>query len=192
MKKSIIILSATAMTALISFKPGNIIWKYDDAHAKLGFSISHMMISDVEGSFRDVDATITSSNPDFSDAVVEMTARVNSVDTDNEQRDKHLLTPEFFDVAKYPVIAFKSISFTRKSHNVYTVKGNLTMHGITKPVTLTATAKTGINPMNQKAVTGFKVTGTLNRKDFGIAENTSSAMVGEQVEIQANAEFIRE
>ena len=88
-------------------------WKYDNDHAKLGFSISHMTVTDVDGSFKNVEATIRSSEVDFKDAVVEMTAQVNSVDTDNEKRDAHLQSADFFDAAKFPTIVFKSTSFKK-------------------------------------------------------------------------------
>ena len=89
------------------------IWKYDYDHAKLGFSISHMTVTDVDGSFKNVEATIRASKSDFSDAVAEMTAQVNSIDTDNEKRDAHLQSPDFFDAAKFPTIVFKSTSFKK-------------------------------------------------------------------------------
>lgn len=193
MKNTKIFLSSAALAALFSFKPAEVVtWNYDDAHARLGFSISHMMLSDVEGSFGNVDAIVTSTKTDFSDAGVEMTAQVNSVNTYNKQRDEHLLSPDYFDAAKYPVITFKSTSFKKVSGSTYTVTGNLSMHGVTKHVTLTAVARTGVNPMNNKTVTGFKVTGMVNRKDFGIAGGTPAAMIGEEVSIVANAEFVKQ
>src|SRR5262245_58985416 len=83
-------------------------WSLDKSHAKLGFGITHMLVSDVEGTFRSFDAKIVSSKEDLSDAVIELSADVNTIDTDNEQRDEHLRKPDFFDVAKYPSLTFKS------------------------------------------------------------------------------------
>ena len=169
------------------------VWKYDNDHAKLGFSISHLTVTDVDGSFKKVEATIRSSENDFKDAIVEMTAQVNSVDTDNEKRDAHLQSADFFDAAKFPTIVFKSTSFKKTAEeNTYTVTGNLTLHGVTKPVTLSARTKTAIHPVTKKTIAGFKITGKINRKDFGIAEQTPAAMLGEDVSILANAEFIKE
>lgn len=169
------------------------VWKYDSAHAKVGFSISHMMISDVDGAFKNVEATVTTTKDDFSDAIAEMTAQVNSVNTDNDQRDEHLRGADFFDAEKFPSIEFKSTSFKKAdADNVYTVTGNLTMHGVTKPVVLTAIARTGIHFMTKKDIAGFKITGKINRKDFGIGVQTPGAMLGEEVSIVANAEFIKE
>jgi len=167
-------------------------WTYDNAHAKLGFSVTHMMISDVEGSFKKATATLTTTKEDFTDAVVEMTAEAASINTDHEKRDGHLQSEDFFDVAKFPTLTFKSNYFKKaKAANTYIVKGNLTMHGITKPVTLTAVARTGTNPMSKKTIAGFKITGSLNRSDFGIGGSTPSAIVSNEVLINANAEFIK-
>jgi polyisoprenoid-binding protein YceI len=187
-------LGAIVLFSLLSFTiVETAVWKYDNDHAKLGFSISHMTITDVDGSFKNVDATIRTSKSDFSDAVAEMTAQVNSVDTDNEKRDTHLQSPDFFDAAKFPTIVFKSTSFQKAAEqNTYTVTGNLTLHGVTKPVTLSAVAKSTIHPYTKKTVAGFKITGKINRKDFGIAEQTPAAMLGEEVNILANAEFIKD
>jgi polyisoprenoid-binding protein YceI len=137
-------------------------WTYDRNHAKVGFSVTHMMISDVEGYFKTANATLTTSKEDFSDAVVEMTADASSIFTDNENRDAHLRTADFFDVEKFPTITFKSFYFKKaKKPNTYYVKGNLTMHGVTKPVGLDVVARMGVNPMNKKTIAGFKITGTL-------------------------------
>jgi len=188
------LLFATVLFSFFSFTVvETAIWKYDHDHAKLGFSISHMTVTDVDGSFKNVEATIRTSKSDFSDAVVEMTAQVNSIDTDNEKRDAHLQSPDYFDAAKFPTIVFKSTSFQKAAEpNTYTVSGNLTLHGITKPVTLSAVAKSTIHPYTKKTVAGFKITGKINRKDFGIAEGTPAAMLGEEVNILANAEFIKD
>jgi polyisoprenoid-binding protein YceI len=177
---------------LCSFTVVSSTWTYDNNHAKLGFSVTHMMVSDVEGSFRKATATLTTTKDDFTDAVVEVTAQASSVFTDNETRDNHLQTADFFDAAKYPEITFKSTSFKKaKAANTYVVKGNLSMHGVTRPVTLTAVAKTGTNPMSKKTVAGFKITGSVNRLDFGIGTGTPAAIVSDEVVIDANAEFIK-
>ena len=109
-----------AAVIMLSFKSAEqSTWTLDKAHAKLGFTISHLMVSEMEGSFKSFDAKITASKEDFSDAVVEMTGDVNTINTDNEQRDGHLKGPDFFDVAKFPTITFKSKSFKKVSGNKY-------------------------------------------------------------------------
>lgn len=167
-------------------------WSLDKAHAKLGFTIGHLMISDVEGRFKTFDAKINATKEDFTDAVVEMTAEVNSLSTDNEKRDEDLKSPNYFDVAKYPLITFKSKSFKKVEGNLYKVTGNLTMHGVTKEIVLDAVCKTGIHPMNKKDIAGFKITGQLKRTDFGISPSTPAAMIGDEVSLIANAEFSKD
>ncbi len=164
-------------------------WQLDKAHARLGFSITHLMISDVEGSFKNFSASIKAPKADFSDAQVEMSADIASINTDNEGRDKHLQSPDYFDAAKFPKLTFVSKSFTKTGVNNYSVTGDLTLHGITKSVTLNVIAKTGVNPMSKKNAAGFKITGTIKRTDFDIAPKTPSAILGDEIEIMANAEF---
>lgn len=193
MKKLTLVATVAISTILFAFTVvTSTTWTYDKNHAKVGFTVTHMMISDVEGYFKKADVTLTTTKADFSDAVVEMTAEAASINTDNEKRDGHLQSADFFDVAQFPTLTFKSTSFKKtKTANTYVVKGNLTMHGVTKPVTLSALAKTGTNPMSKKAIVGFKITGQLKRSDFGIGGSTPTAIVSDEVLIDANAEFVK-
>ena len=118
-----------------------------------------------------------------------MSADIASINTDNENRDKHLQSPDYFDAAKFPKLTFVSKIFTKTGANTYSVTGDLTMHGVTKSVTLNVIAKTGVNPMSKKNAAGFKITGTIKRTDFDIAPKTPSAILGDEIEIMANAEF---
>lgn len=167
-------------------------WNLDTAHSKLGFSITHLMVSEVEGSFKKAEATITATKDDFTDAKVTVKADVNSIDTDNDDRDAHLKKPDFFDAEKYPTITFESTSFKKTGDKTYKVKGNLTMHGVTKAIELDAKANLGTNPMSKKTIAGFKITGKIKRTDFGIAPETPSAMLSDEVNIVANAEFAKD
>ncbi|QKJ29537.1 polyisoprenoid-binding protein [Mucilaginibacter mali] len=192
MKKTLITLFTAV--ALLAFKPiadGN--WTVDNAHSKLAFTVTHMMVSDVEGSFKNFTATITSSKDDFSDAVVDLSADVASVSTDNDARDNHIKGADFFNAAQFPKMTFKSTSFQKTGDKTYKVTGNLTLKGVTKPVTLDATFR-GVytNQMNKKTVAGFKVSGTVKRKDFGIGANFPSAAVSDEVTLNANAEFVKQ
>lgn len=193
MKKLFLFATMAIATVLVSFTVvTSTIWTYDNNHAKVGFSVTHLMISDVEGSFKKATATLTTTREDFTDAVVEFSAEAGSINTDNEMRDNDLKGDKFFNVAQFTSLTFKSTSFKEaKEANTYTVVGNLTMHGITKPVTLSAIARTGTNPMSKKTVAGFKITGKLNRLDFGIGSNIPEAIVSNEVLIDANAEFIK-
>jgi len=186
MKKVSILIAAIAMTVSSYAQT----WTLDKAHAKLGFSITHMMVSDVEGSFKNVDATITSAKPDFSDAVIIMTAQTNSIYTDNDKRDEHLKSADFFDAAKYPTVTFKSTSLKKNGDNKYILTGELTMHGVTKPVTMDLSYRgPATHPMTKKPFAGFKITGKINRSDFKISEKTPSGMLSDEVTITANGEF---
>jgi polyisoprenoid-binding protein YceI len=188
MKK--ITLLAASVIALSSFKPAPTVWTYDAAHSKLRFSITHMMVSDVEGSFKIKEVTLTAPNAnDFADASVTMTADAASVNTDNDARDAHLRKPDFFDTEKYPTLSFQSTSFKKLDAHKYKVAGNLTMHGVTKPVSLEVVALSGTNPMNNKPIAGFKVTGKVKRTDFNIAPSTPSSVLSDEVELTANMEF---
>src|ERR1700746_2634739 len=114
-------------------------WSVDKAHAKLGFGVTHLLISEVEGSLKTFDAKITSSKENFSDAVFELTAQTNSINTDVEKRDAHLKGPDFFDVEKFPTLTFKSTSFKKVEGKKYKLAGDLTLHGVTKPIELDVT-----------------------------------------------------
>ena len=165
-------------------------WKNDKMHSKLTFTVTHLAVSDVDGLFKNFDATITASKPDFSDAAFELTADATTINTDVEMRDNDLKGDGWFDVQKYPTLTFKSTSLVKSGTNKYTLKGNLTMHGITKPVTMELVYRGTItNPMSKKQDAGFKLTGTLKRSDFGIGPKYPSAIVSDEVEIKADGEF---
>ena len=168
-------------------------WSVDKAHSQLGFSVSHLSISEIGGAFRSFDSKITSSKDDFSDASVELTADVNSINTGVDQRDTHLKSPDFFDAAKFSTLTFKSKTFKKVSGKKYQVTGDLTLHGITKPVTLDVTFNgTTVNPQSKKTLAGFKITGTIKRTDFGIASSFPAAMLGDDVALIANTEFAKD
>lgn len=162
-------------------------YKVDKSHSKLGFAIPHLMISEVEGQFGAFDATIVSAKEDFSDAKIELTADVNTVNTNSERRDGHLKSADFFDAAKYPTITFKSTSFTKTGDKTYKLVGDLTMHGVTKSVTLDATLTGTASGRDGKKIVAFKTTGTINRIDFGVGKSGPST--GDEVTLAAKMEF---
>lgn len=171
-------ISATAQT-----------WAVDKSHAKLGFSITHMMISDVEGSFRAYEASITSAKDDFSDAVFDISADIASIDTDSEGRDKDLQGEKWFDAAKFAKLSFKSTSFTKVEGNKYKLVGDLTMKGVTKPVELQVVINGPIDRRGKKVI-GIKVTGTFKRTDFNVG-GAGNAVVSEEIALIANGEFVK-
>ena len=117
--KRITMIIMAVMVSMATFAQA---WNLDKAHAKLGFTVTHLMVSDVEGWFKTFDATLTSSKDDFSDAVITLTADVKSINTENDKRDEHLKSPDFFDAAKYPTLTFKSKSLTRKHYHLLHVQ----------------------------------------------------------------------
>ncbi len=169
-------------------------WNVDKAHSRVGFTVTHLLLSEVDGNFKAFDVKLTSTKPDLSDAVMELTADVNSVNTENERRDGHLKSPDFFDAAKFPNLTFKSTSFKKVEGKKYKLMGDLTMHGVTKPVTLDAVltgpvVMEGRNGKQEKAA--FKITGVIKRTDFGVG-SSGGAVVSEDVEIKANGEFTKQ
>ena len=189
MKKTFL-LSATLLTLFAFTTISN--WNVDNAHSKLAFSITHLGISDVTGLFKNFDVKVTTSKDDFSDATFEMTADVATIDTEVEMRDNHLKSADFFDVAKFPKMAFKSTSIKPAGKDKYKLTGDLTLHGITKQVTMDLWYRGTVeNPMSKKPTSGFQVTGTIKRSDFGVGEKFPAPMLSDEVRIKADGEFVK-
>jgi polyisoprenoid-binding protein YceI len=185
--KKITITAAIIFAALATFAQG---WTMDKAHSRLRFNVTHLLVSDVEGKFKNFDVSITSSKDDFTDAVIELSADISSINTDNDYRDNDLKSPNFFDAAKFPTLSFKSTSLTKIDAKNYKLKGNLTIHGVIKPVELDVIFNgTSQNPMNKKTVAGFRIKGKIKRKDFGVGAGSPTAVVSDEVEIDANVEL---
>ncbi len=161
----------------------------DKAHSKLGFTIVHMSIAEVDGSFNKFDAKITTTKEDFSDAVFVLTADMREVTTGNAGRDGHLKKPDMFGVEKDSFMTFKSTSITKVADKKFTLKGDLNLKGTTKPVTIDLTLLGTTTGRDGKKVTGFKASGTINRTDFGVGAGMPAAMIGESVELRASGEF---
>ncbi len=166
-------------------------WVEDPMHSKLGFTVTHLGIADVPGYFDEYDVTIVASKPDFSDAVVELTADVKSINTQVEPRDNHLRSSDFFDVEKYPVMTFKSTSIKKLKNNNYELTGDLTIHGVTKQVKVNMLYRgTTANPnANGAPVAGIQITGTIKRSDFGVGTGFPPPMISDEVRIKADGEF---
>jgi len=189
---------ALAVAAIFSAK-AQTNWNVDASHSKLGFAVTHMMVSETEGKFKIYEGKVTSVKPeaDFTDAKIDFSVDAASINTDDEKRDGHLKSPDFFDVAKYPKITFVSKSMKPgKIKNTYTLTGDLTMHGVTKTVTLNAIGASKIvkDPYGMERY-AFKVLGTINRKDFGLAWNAAleagGVAVSEEVKLDINVEITK-
>ena len=174
-------------------------WNVDASHSKLGFSVTHMMVSETEGKFKIYEGKVSSkSDIDFTDASIDFKIDVNSINTDDEKRDGHLKSPDFFDVATYPNMIFKSTSMKAnpKIKNSYILIGDLTMHGVTKKVTLTAIGASKIvkDPYGMMHY-AFKVMGKINRIDFGLKYNAvleaGGVALSEEVKIDCTIEITK-
>ena len=189
--KKIISLAVVALLTTSVFAQTK--WNVDATHSNVRFTVPHLVISEVEGSFKKFSGEVVAAKPDFTDAAVNFTIDVNSIDTDNEMRDKHLKADDFFNAAQFPNATFKSTSFRKVSGNKYKLAGNLTIRNVTKPVTFDVvyggTAKDGYG--NTKA--GFKATTVINRFDYGLKWNAlteaGGATVGQDITIDLKLEF---
>ena len=166
-------------------------WVQDPMHSKLGFTVSHLGIADVPGYFDEYEVTIISSKPDFSDAVIELTAQTKSINTQVVPRDNHLRSPDFFDVEKFPTMTFKSTSIKKLKSVNYELTGDLTIHGVTKQVAVNMLYRgTTANPnANGAPVAGIQITGTIKRSDFGVGPGFPAPMISDEVRIKADGEF---
>jgi len=170
-------------------------WNLDPAHSEVTFKVKHMMITNVSGSFTDFSVDAETEGEDFTKSAVNFTAKTASVNTNSEQRDGHLRSPEFFDSEKFPEIKFRATKYEKVSGNDYKLKGDLTIKDVTKNISLDVEYG-GIqkDPWgNMKA--GFTVTGKINRKDFGLNWNaaleTGGVMVSDEVKINCEIQLIK-
>jgi polyisoprenoid-binding protein YceI len=192
--KNKIILSALilVLSTLVTFAQ-NDVWELDKGHSRVSFTVTHLMISEVVGLFHNFDAKITSQRTDWTDAKIEFTIKTGSIDTDNPDRDKHLKSADFFDAEKFPDMKFASTSMKKVSINTYKLKGVLTIKDISKNVEFEVKYGGTIHdPLDKKDKAGFKITGKVNRYDFGLKWNIATTAelmtVSEEVDISC---FIR-
>lgn len=168
-------------------------WELDRSHSNIGFSVEHMLVSETTGKFRKFEGSLLADKADFTDAQVEFTADVNSIDTEDEKRDGHLKSDDFFNAEKFPQIKFKSKSFKKIDGTKYILNGDLTIRDVTKNVDW-AVITSGIqkDPWGQTKA-GFKATVILDRFDYNLKWNTlteaGGAVVGKDVTIKVNVEF---
>jgi polyisoprenoid-binding protein YceI len=167
-------------------------WTLDKVHSNVKFAITHLVVSEVEGTFKLFDGSMENTKGDFSDAKISFNVDVNSINTDNDYRDKHLKSDDFFNAEKYPSMQFVSTSFTPAGGNKYKLAGNLTIRDVTRPVTFDVTYGGTITAMGGERV-GFKAKTTINRFDYNLkwnkATETGGLVVSKEVEIAVNAEL---
>jgi polyisoprenoid-binding protein YceI len=171
-------------------------WDVDPAHSAAQFNVRHMMVSNVKGEFGKMTGTVTLDDKEISHSTAQATIDTTTINTREPNRDKDLKSPNFFDVEKYPTITFKSTSFKKVGPEKYKVAGDLTIHGVTKPVVLDVEAPeaTTKDPKGNER-RGATATTTINRKDFGLTWNkpleTGGVMVGDQVTINIDLELVK-
>ncbi len=171
-------------------------WGFDKSHSEIGFIATHMVIAEVTGEFGEFDIMVTAKNEDFTDSEISFTAKVNSLNTGEEQRDNHLKSPDFFDAGNHPDITFKSKSLKKEKDGKYKLTGDLTIRGTTKEVTLDVMYRGTIQGPWGKTRAGFKITGMIDRFDYGLAWNkaleTGGLIVSKEIEIVCNVELIKQ
>ena len=171
-------------------------YKIDTAHSEVTFKVKHLMITNVTGSFTKFDATLEAEAADFSDAKISFEADVNSISTNNEQRDGHLKSEDFFAAEKFPKLSFVSSSFKKVTDNEYTLNGDLTIHGVTKSVELAVEyGGTMTDPYGQVKA-GFEISGKINRKDFGLVWSATTEaggiVVSDEVKLNLAVQMIKQ
>lgn len=168
-------------------------WKTDNSHSNVKFTVTHLVVSEVDGTFRVYDGTIQSAKPDFTDATINFSVDVSSINTDNEMRDKHLKSDDFFNAEKFPKMTFKGTSMKKVGANQYTLEGDLTIRDITKKVKFDVTYGGTVNDPWGNTKAGFKAKGSINRFDYNLKWNTiteaGGAVVGKDVTISLNLQF---
>jgi polyisoprenoid-binding protein YceI len=176
---------------------GGATWNLDPAHTSVQFSVRHLMVSNVRGEFGKVSGTVEGDEKDPTHAKIQATIDTASIDTRNERRDAHLKSPDFFDVAKFPTMTFASKKVEQVSPGYFKVTGELTLHGVTREVSLDVHGPTGeIKDPWGNSRAGAEATATINRKDFGLTWNQAleagGVAVGDEVTITIDVEVTKQ
>lgn len=171
-------------------------WGLDKSHSGVKFSVQHLVISEVEGTFKVFDGAINSPAADFNNAQISFSVDVNSINTDEPKRDEHLKSDDFFNAEKFPQMKFNSTSFKKVSGNKYALEGNLTIRDVTKKVKFAVVYGGTIKDPWGNIKAGFKATGKINRKEYGLKwgalTEAGGAVVGDDVNMVINVEFAQQ
>ena len=191
MKRLTLVTSILALAAPLALAQTST-WVNDPNHSEVDFTITHLAISNVHGRFGHVAATLNYNEADIAKSTVTATIDLVSLSTGEDARNNHLKSPDFFDVATYPSATFTSTSVS-KSGDTLTINGNLTVHGVTKPVVLTAEGPRGPAPgMDKKQHAGFSASTTIKRSDFGIGPKFPATMVGDDVKLNIELDVAKQ
>ena len=171
-------------------------WVIDPMHSEVQFKVKHLVISTVSGFFKSFAGELITDNDDFENAEIDFTLDIDSIDTNQSQRDEHLKSAEFFDAATYPKISFKSTSFTKTGDDEFALKGDLTIKDVTKPVSLAVEFGGSAADFYGNTKAGFEISGKINRKEFGLTwdgvTEAGSIVVGEDIKLLINVQFAKQ
>jgi polyisoprenoid-binding protein YceI len=189
-------IAALALVAIPALALGQAAtWNVDGAHSRTGFSVKHLVISDVKGEFGKTEGKVQVDDKDLSKSSVEVTIDAASIDTRDAKRDAHLKSADFFDVAKFPTITFKSTKVVAGKDGALTITGDLTLRGVTKPVTLEGSITKAITDPWGLTRRGASFTGKLDRKEWGVSWSKVTdvgAVVGDEVKLDIQAEIVKD
>lgn len=171
------------------------IWNIDPTHSEIQFKVKHLVISTVTGSFNTFNGTMETNGDDLEGAVVRFEADVDSIDTNNNDRDTHLKSDDFFNAESYPKLSFEGLSFTKTGNDTYTLTGNMTIRDITKEITLDVTHGGTVEDPYGQTKAGFEINGVINRKEFGLkwsaVTEAGSIVVADDVKLMLNVQLVR-
>ena len=171
-------------------------WAIDPMHSEVQFKVKHLVISTVTGSFSQYEGQIEAAGDDFTDAKVSFSADINSITTGNEQRDGHLKSADFFDAEQFPTLSFTSTSMTKTGDDTYKLVGDLTLHGVTKPVTLNVEHGGQMQDFYGQTKAGFELTGVIKRKEFGLVwdgvTEAGGVVVSDDVKLVMNIQLTKQ
>ena len=171
-------------------------WSIDPTHSEIHFKVKHMMVSTVTGSFKEFEGGLESDSDDFAGATIQFSANINSISTNNEQRDTHLKSDDFFNAEAFPQMTFSSTSFAKKEGDAYQLIGDLTIRDITKSVELDVIYNgTAVDPYGQTK-SGFEISGKISRKEFGLmwsaVTEAGSIVVSDEVRLDLNVQLVKQ
>ena len=169
-------------------------WTIDPTHSEVGFKVKHMMFTNVSGTFAAYDATITTEDDNFENANFEFSANIDSISTNNTDRDNHLKSADFFDADNFPKLTFKASSFTKDGDD-YEITGDLSIKEVTKPVKFPVEFSGLMKDPWGNTKAGLNIYGKINRKDWGLNWNsaleTGGVLVGEEVKLNIELQLIK-
>lgn len=171
-------------------------WTLDNAHTKVGFDVRHMMISKVHGSFKDFEVELTFDPENLENTTIKAQIDAQSIDTNQADRDAHLHSKDFFNVEEHPTLVFESTSFKKTGGDKVELVGDLTIRGVTKPVTLKGKQLGPVkNPFTSQTTIGYSLKGAINRDDFGLNWNQAleagGVLVGKEINLTIEAEVMQ-